>query len=165
MLQQSSRLASLGYWIWDEENDRSVQASEEVAKICGMTVAEFTQRYSTTEGHLDVLHPDDRERYRRVVAECRAEGTPYDIEYRLLAADGRIAYLREIGQYARDENDRIVRSFGIAQNITEQKRREQELAESESMLQQGAAMAKLGYWVWDEIQDRSLLLTEAVAAV
>ena len=165
MLQQSSRLASLGYWIWDEENDRSVQASEEVAKIAGLTVAEFTQKYATTDGHLQIVHPDDRERYRQVVAECRAEGSPYDIEYRCFAANGGIAYLREIGQYARDENGRIVRSFGIAQNITEQKRREQELAESESMLQQGAAMAKLGYWVWDEVEDRSLLLTEVVAAV
>jgi len=165
MLQQSSRLASLGYWIWDEEHDRSVQASEEVAKIAGMSVAEFTRQYATTEGHLAIVHPDDRERYRRVVAECRAEGAPYDIEYRLLPANGGIAYLREIGQYVRDENGRIVRSFGIAQNITEQKRREQELAESESMLQQGAAMAKLGYWVWDEIADRILLLTDTAAAL
>ena len=48
MLQQSSRLASLGYWIWDEENDRSVQASEEVVQAKG----------GGLHGHAQQIHVD-----------------------------------------------------------------------------------------------------------
>ncbi len=165
MLQQSSRLASLGYWVWDEINDRSLQASEEAARLAGLTVEQFTERYATTSSHLDAVHPDDRERYRETVAACRAEGAPYDVEYRMLDPEGEVAYLREIGQYVRDERGRIVRSFGIAQNITDQRRREQAIVEREHMLRQGAAMAKLGYWIWDEVEDRILLQTEAAAAI
>jgi signal transduction histidine kinase/ActR/RegA family two-component response regulator len=51
----------------------------------------------TLEQLLHVLHPEDRERTRAAIATAIHDGTPYDIQYRVQAADGRLRWLRAKG--------------------------------------------------------------------
>jgi PAS domain S-box-containing protein len=66
------------------------------------------------------LHPEDR---AATVEACRrgiTAGKPYQLEYRMVAADGRTVWLRESVSVERDGN-RPVRLRGVALDITEQK--------------------------------------------
>ena len=77
-------------------------------------------------------HPDDVE---RCAASCRAaseRGEDHELEYRMIAADGRVVWLRDIVSVCRSE-DGSTRLVGLAVDITNQKREEvsqQELAEA-----------------------------------
>ena len=77
------------------------------------------------------LHPDDRE---RVLAESRrtnATGDPFLIDYRFIAKDGRILWVRDEAILLRDAQGKSDRWQGILMDVTEQKVAEERLAQTE----------------------------------
>ena len=76
------------------------------------------------------LHPDDRE---QAIASCRAaiaEGRENDFEYRAVAADGRVVWLRDIVHPVRDAKGHLGHLRGVMVDITEQKQAEEQLAQN-----------------------------------
>jgi two-component system cell cycle sensor histidine kinase/response regulator CckA len=81
---------------------------------------------------LKQLHPDDRERVLAEVFESRDTGKPFCSEYRLLARDGHIVWVRDEAIVMRDEAGRPCFMQGLLLDISEQKRKEEMLQKSES---------------------------------
>ena len=81
---------------------------------------------------LKQLHPDDRERVLAEVFQSRDTGKPLSSEYRLLARDGRIVWVRDEAIVMRDEAGRPCFMQGLLLDISEQKRKEEMLQKSES---------------------------------
>jgi PAS domain S-box-containing protein len=75
------------------------------------------------------LHPEDRERVLAEDARTDETGEPFDVEYRIIAGDGRIVWLRDQATLVRDEEGRPLYWLGVQYDITEQKRAEQALRE------------------------------------
>ncbi|TXH07593.1 MAG: PAS domain S-box protein [Rhodocyclaceae bacterium] len=75
----------------------------------------------------DAIHPEDRERVDTAVAQMLATQTPFQLEYRVMAADGRWRWLydRSIGTRPGDGELLI---DGLAMDITETKAIQEELA-------------------------------------
>ena len=65
--------------------------SRGVERITGYTAAEVIANPNLV---LEMTHPDDREAVRQAWEQGRREGTPYRVEYRLCARDGRELWLR-----------------------------------------------------------------------
>jgi len=80
---------------------------------------------------LDCLHPDDRERARSVGLDAVSEGRDQEFEYRMVAADGRTLWFRDIVRVVRGEDGEPRRLRGVMVNITERRRAEEALRESE----------------------------------
>ena len=72
------------------------------------------------------LHPDDREDMLRRNLEHVA-GQPMSVEYRMIARDGRVVWVREDAVVIRDEEGRPAFSQGVWLDVTEKKRREDEI--------------------------------------
>ena len=75
----------------------------------------------------NLIHPDDRS---ATVAQCRAAaaaGRDHDLEYRAVAADGRVVWLRDIVYVVRDEQGRPAQLRGLMVDVTERKEREDRL--------------------------------------
>ena len=71
-----------------------------------------------------VIHPDDRERTgSRWEAATRGQA-PYDLEYRIKAADGTYRWFKVRGTPIRDQQGEIVRWFGTCTDIEDQKQAE-----------------------------------------
>ncbi len=85
-------------------------------------------------GWADCLHPDDRERTLSHWKKCRKEQVSYEIEYRLRGADGIYRDFSVRGVPVLDGNGATREWVGINADITERKKAEQELFESQSML-------------------------------
>ena len=83
------------------------------------------------EHWLRVLHPDDRERVLAEELRTDETGEPYRIEYRQIARDGRVVWVRDEATLVRDEEGNSLYWLGVQYDITEQKRTEEELRQSE----------------------------------
>ncbi len=86
----------------------------------------------TVEELLPIAHPDDRKRVNRAMEDARNGIAPYDLEHRILRQDtGEVRVVRARGRSVRDEAGQVVKVCGFAQDITERKRVEEALRESE----------------------------------
>jgi PAS domain S-box-containing protein len=96
------------------------------------------------EHWLRKIHPDDRE---RVLAEERRTdetGEPYKVEYRLIARDGRVVWVRDEATLVRDEDGRPLYWLGVQYDVTEQKRTEVEFRRSEERFRATFEQAAVG---------------------
>lgn len=80
----------------------------------------------------DHIHPDDRKRATESLQQAiSGEDKFWKEEYRFKLADGSTAHIIDRGIIIRDENGKAVRMVGTLNNITERKKAEQRLQESE----------------------------------
>ncbi len=99
---------------------------------------------------VDHIHPDDRE---QAVAFCRAainEGRDHRFEYRALAADGRVVWLRDIVRIIPSGEGKGQRLLGLMIDITEYKRMEDALQNSDMRFRMAFAQAAVGQALSDE---------------
>ncbi|MBN1360133.1 MAG: PAS domain S-box protein [Sedimentisphaerales bacterium] len=76
----------------------------------------------TFEQVLDVVHPEDRERFgANVRAALERKDGEYENEFRVTRPDGKIAWLYERGRVERDARGQPVRLIGLSQEITARK--------------------------------------------
>src|SRR5260221_10475793 len=104
---------------------------------CDYFSSQWTQYTGVAESELlgwrwmDVLHPDDRQSTRQVWTDSVAGRRPYDVEYRVRRHDGTYGWFKTRGVPIRDGKGNIVKWFGSCTDITDRKRAEEALRESE----------------------------------
>ena len=113
--------ASMGTWEWDLASD-TVQWSENLARLHGLPPGTFDGTFGSYERE---IHPDDRPRVLAAARRAIEEGTPYDVEYRIVAPDGTIRWVEGKGR-VESENGVPVRMIGVCLMAT--RRKEAELA-------------------------------------
>jgi PAS domain S-box-containing protein len=96
-------------------------------RITGYTPQDFGERGLWVQ----LFHPDDIPIVERIYTIARA-GQPYVEEFRIITKSGETRWLREYGQPEWDaEHQRVVRLIAATQDITEAKRAEETIRESE----------------------------------
>jgi len=70
------------------------------------------------------IHPDDRERVKRVFAETVRSGVGVQTDYRLLIGDGSVRDLEARGSVIKDTDGRVVRVVVVSHDVSERKRLE-----------------------------------------
>jgi len=73
------------------------------------------------------IHPDDRERVRRVFQETVASGIGQRTHYRFVLADGSVRHIESQGDVIKDAAGKVTRVVVVARDITDRKRFEQTL--------------------------------------
>jgi PAS domain S-box-containing protein len=81
-----------------------------------------------------ILHPDDLEWVLAATVEFYTAGTPYDLEYRLIRADGSVIWVHDQAVVVRDEAGKPLYSQGFWVDITERKQLEEALHAREAEL-------------------------------
>lgn len=92
----------------------------QVERVLGYTPAEMTAEVGTFRR---ILHPGDRARVLADAHERDRSGEPWIHEFRVIARDGRVVWLRTVANVSRDERGRMVR-HGIWFDITAEKERQ-----------------------------------------
>lgn len=136
LLLQASKLAALGHWVWNDQEDNYLYVSEENARIFGMSLDDFVNRKNIDYFDDVFVHPDDKEDYREQIREADNNYGGYDVRYRIITPEGELRHIREISQPVLNEKGVMVRSIGTTQDITEYVRIEQALRESEYRFKQ-----------------------------
>ena len=70
------------------------------------------------------VHPDDRERVCEEEELCARNLSPLSLEYRMIAADGRIVWIRDEGALGRPGDGGVVRVEGVMTDVSERRRAE-----------------------------------------
>lgn len=156
-LAEGQRVAKLGIWRLDIAGNK-VRWSDELYRIFDVEPAVFRGTY---ENFLNCVLPDDRAHVFQTNADAKANGGSFEMEYRIQTRAGHLKTIHEIGYAMKDAEGRVVELFGTAQDITERKRAEEELRESELKFRQIAENIREVFWVTDPAKQRVVYISPA----
>ncbi|MCX6955037.1 MAG: transporter substrate-binding domain-containing protein [Verrucomicrobia bacterium] len=148
-----------GFWDWDLVTGR-VERSERWASMLGYTPAEIDR---SPDFPLKLIHPDDLAAFDEFRDRLEAGATDrFQTEYRMRAKSGEWRWILDRGKIvARAADGRALRMAGTHTDLTDRKRTEAALAESEAMLNRSArlleqtqSVANIGGWEIDLRTDR-----------
>ena len=140
-LEEAQRISHVGYWEWDPLTDR-VNWSDETYRIYGMQPQERAMYLATVA---EKIHPEDWKR----ATEAAATGVPFNVECRLFRPTGEMRIADFQGDVKRDSSGQPSLRFGTIQDITDRKRAEQRLRESEAYLAEAQRLSQTGSWAWN----------------
>ena len=101
---------------WDGRTDLS-HHSENAAKLLGRD----SQEPLTRARFLELIHPDDRARFKAQVKSVRPDKPSYAVEFRVMRPDRREMWLEETATAEFDAAGKCVRIKGLTLDITERK--------------------------------------------
>ena len=131
-LQRALRSAGMVMWERDFVSGRTVR-SEFAPRLYGRSSDELLD---DSLNHLRLVHPDDHDHIATRVHEAVENGTGYEVEYRVLWADGTVRWLGGRASVFRDEHGNPRGISGTTFDITDRKvaelERNQLLAEREA---------------------------------
>lgn len=165
LTRQAESITDIGYFIYDESNEEYIYISDGFARIHGVSVEEYLQRVDSARD-ISNIHEEDR---KRVADEYRhyidSGGEDCTIEYRLHRADGKERWIRELGKAHRIRNGRVTQTIGVLQDITDQKKSEQELVFKDALANQAETITDIGHFIYDEINHKYLFVSPGLASI
>ena len=126
--------ARIGTWHWDIAQCQGY-LSDESRRIFGR---EWMKHEMTVDVFADLVHPGDREHVRQAVRQALHDGSRYEVEFRVAAANAPERWVMSKGEVMFDAGRRAKTLFGVNVDVTDAKRaasaarREAALLDSES---------------------------------
>jgi PAS domain S-box-containing protein len=144
-LQRTQRLARLGSWTWDAATDET-SWSKTLFELFGFDPTSGTPTFADQAA---LYTPASYETLAKAVAETVEDGVPYELELEIVRSDGAPGWLWNRGEPLTDAEGRITGLWGSSQDITDRKRAERVLHQSQRELLQAQQSAHLGTWRWN----------------
>ncbi len=128
--------------VWSAKTDGSeyYYMSPNVEKVYGIPLSEFKQNPMLW---LNSIHPDDRDQIEQISSKLLEKEKIFQ-EYRIIRNTGEIRWIEDRKYVIHDDHQHVVRIGGIARDITERKKLEEQLQEKQAQLMQSSKMASLG---------------------
>jgi two-component system cell cycle sensor histidine kinase/response regulator CckA len=145
-LAEAQRLGRSGSWAWDVATREFVHWSREHYRLHGLDPQQGTPSWETAQGF---IHPDDRARCLEQIERAIQGRTDCELDYRAALPDGTIKYIHSISHPVFNAAGELVEFVGTEQDITERKRAEEALRESQEQLRLAVQATNLGPWDWD----------------
>jgi PAS domain S-box-containing protein len=142
-LAEAQKLSKTGSFGWNVSSG-AIYWSEETFRI-------FEYGRETKPGLELVLqraHPEDRVRVQQAIDRALQDAKDFDLEHRLLMPDGSVKHVHSVGHLATDQpgNTELV---GAITDITERKRVEVALRQTEAYLEEAQRLSHTGSWAWN----------------
>jgi PAS domain S-box-containing protein len=144
-------------WEADARTFEFTFVSRQAERVLGFPVEQWLKEPSFWKDH---IHPDDRELAMNYYVSASEQKRDHDFEYRMIAADGRVLWLRDLVSVL-VENDQAMKLRGVMLDITDRKRAEHELEELAGRLihAQEQERSRIGRELHDHISQMLGVLT------
>ncbi|MGH2981990.1 MAG: putative bifunctional diguanylate cyclase/phosphodiesterase [Solirubrobacterales bacterium] len=139
-MAEAQRLAHFGNWEWDIGADR-VTWSEELYRIFGVAREDFSASF---DAYIELVHPHDRQRVSEEIRSAIDNSTRCVFEHRILHSGDSPRTLRCHGEPVTDDEGKVVRLFGVCQDVTELADSEQARHSAESRFRNAFEHAPIG---------------------
>jgi PAS domain S-box-containing protein len=141
-LRLAAQAARMFAYSWDAATD-VIERSGESAEILGVEPGAVLGGAKI----LAMVHPDDKERLETAMAKLTVEMPRLEIAYRIIRPDGAAIWLDRNSRAFFDEHGKIKRIVGMVVDITERKRAEEAIKESEQRFRLVADTAPVMIWM------------------
>ncbi|MFP4103914.1 sensor histidine kinase [Coleofasciculus sp.] len=135
-----------GLWDWNVLT-QEVYYSPRFKQILGYDEQEVKNDYNFWESR---VHPDDRDRVLAAMQNHLENHVPYAIEYRIRKKSGDYCWISSRAQAIWDETGKPTRMAGSISDITDRKRAEEALQQSEAKYRALIDTTQTGYVVLDQ---------------
>lgn len=124
-------------WDWETSINRLI------------TIGDVSEIYGTDSIQgFSLLHPEDASRHQATVENAVEKGGSYQSEFRVVRPDnGDVVWIEERGEAVLDSNGRTQKLTGVLMDITERRRGEEALRQSEARFRDMADTAPVMIWI------------------
>src|SRR5262249_17006895 len=123
--QMASNIQEI-FWMIDADSKKVLEINEAYQTITGRTRKSLLEDATSCEG---VIHPEDRDHVLGKLDEAATAGK-FDERFRIKLPDGQVRWVSVHGFPVRNAAGEIWRLVGTAQDITERKHAEDEVAKN-----------------------------------
>ena len=128
-LAEAQRLSHTGSWAINPAMTKILYWSEECYRIWGFDPLQGLPNRETVWRR---IHPDDRDGMYEETQEALRQKRDYKVDFRIVLPDGTVKYLEAIGHHRFSADGELVQVVGTNVDVTERKRAEEALRESEA---------------------------------
>jgi PAS domain S-box-containing protein len=131
------RAGGLAIWEWEIQTGRAYW-SPEVYEVTGVAPGDFDE---TNDDFFRRVHPEDRDGMWALVENTIGSDCAFDAEFRFRRDDGEVRWLHNMAQLLRDEAGAASHLVGTVQDVTERRRTNEALRESEERFRRAVMVA------------------------
>lgn len=143
-LKEAQEIAKLGSWEWDAAEDK-VKWSAEMYNI--FELPQDTE--ITLQVYLDLLDEDNRLIREQNINKAINGNGKFDYYLNIKNASGKIKIIHSQGEIEKNGAGEVTRMVGTFMDVTEMKKAEEKVKQSEKQLKEAQSIAKLGSWQVD----------------
>jgi PAS domain S-box-containing protein len=131
--------ADIGMWAWNVADD-SVWATARARALFGISESGTLSLDQFT----NALHPDDREVRRQAIERALTTGADYEVEYRVLLAEGQTRWISSRGRVDLGADGKHLRIRGVMLDVSARRSTELELQSLQSQLAHASRVSMMG---------------------
>jgi len=163
-LAEAQRLTQTGSWAAQVSLKENISWSnfywsEELYRIFGFDPGPTPPSEVEIVGR---LHPEDVLCNRPVVEQAIRDRSDFEVDYRLVLPNGAAKYIHVVGHPVVNASGNVIELVGTAMDITERKRAEDALRESEAFLLEAQRLTRTCSWRHEVLSDNVTVSPEGL---
>ncbi|HEY6977702.1 MAG TPA: PAS domain S-box protein, partial [Chitinophagaceae bacterium] len=156
-LKEAELIGKTGYWHWDIKSGK-VAWSEGTYRIFGEAPENFKE---TIEDFQRRIHPNEKGRIKKIIQQLLESKKPTSYEFWIATPNDGDRYIGTSAEVILDEKENVISMFGNTIDLTDRKRAEEELRESEQKYKMLFDNSPLPMWVFSKTDFSIIDVNEA----
>ena len=148
------------FWLFDWQEQKVIYASPAYEKIWGISIESLYKRY---DEWTKSIHPEDLNYVLESFGEILKSKAGLPREYRIVRPDGKVRWISDRGFPIFNDDGQLVRITGIAEDITDRKKAEESLRDSQEKIARSKKMESLGLLAGGVAHDLNNILSGIVS--